>query len=264
MQIVTLTTDWGLKDFYVGAFKGAILSSCPDVTIIDITNEIPVFDILKASFVLKNSYNNFPKGTIHVVDVNKWNNRNREIFHIAVKFNDHYFIGRDNGLFSLVFDTKPQDVFEIPAVVDDRQYSLNIREVYVKAISELFKNKNIEKIGKKNDNWFEMKNIQPIINENSLLGTVIYIDSYDNVITNITRKLFNEVANGRKYKIFFKRQGYYDIEKISKSYHDVEIGERLAIFNSSDFLEIALNEGKAASLIGLTYNETVRVEFYNE
>ena len=263
MSIITLTTDWGLKDFYVGAFKGSILSNCPAVNIIDISNEIPAFDILKASFVLKNSYNNFPKGTIHVVDVNKWNDRNTNFSFIAIRFNDQYFIGRDNGLFSLAFDCKPDDIVEIPADIEEDQHSLNIKDIYVNVICHLSQGKPFEDIGVNKTEWFEMKNLQPVENGNILIGSIIYIDAYENAITNISRSLFNKVCNGRAYKIFFKRQGYYDIVRISKNYHEIEIGERLAIFNSSNYLELALNEGKAASLIGLQYNETVRIEFYD-
>lgn len=262
MAIITLITDWGLKDFYVGAFKGLVLSNCPGATIIDISNEIPCFDILKASFVLKNSYSNFPKGTIHVVDINKWHERNKDFSFIVIKKNDDYFIGRDNGLFSLVFDSPPETIVQITADIKEGHYSLNIRDLYLKVICHIFQGKPIEELGNKKDNWFEMKNLQPLEDKDVLIGSVIYVDSYGNAITNITRSLFNEVGKGRQYKIIFKREGYYDINKISKNYHDIETGDRLALFNSSDYLEIAINEGNASSLIDLKYNETIRIEFY--
>ncbi|MDD5570743.1 MAG: SAM-dependent chlorinase/fluorinase [Bacteroidales bacterium] len=262
MAIITLTTDWGLKDFYVGAFKGLIISKCPGAIIVDISNEIPSFDILKASFVLKNSYGNFPKGTIHVVDINKWHERNKDFSFIAVLKNGSYFIGRDNGLFSLAFESLPETIVQIHADIEEDQYSLNIRDLYVKVISHIFRGKPLEELGNKKNNWFEMKNLQPLIDENVLIGSIIYVDSYGNAITNIARNLFNEVGKGRQYKIIFKREGYYDINKISKNYHDIETGDRLALFNSSDYLEIAINEGNASSLIDLKYNETIRIEFY--
>ncbi|MFA6923005.1 MAG: SAM-dependent chlorinase/fluorinase [Bacteroidales bacterium] len=263
MAIITLTTDWGLKDFYVGAFKGLIISNCPGATIIDISNEIPSFDILKASFVLKNSYNNFPKGTIHLVDINKWHERNTDLSFIAAEKNGSYFIGRDNGLFSLTFESFPETVVRITDDIEEDQHSLNIRDLYVKVIYHIFQGKSLDELGNKKSNWFEMKNMQPLTDKNVLIGSIIYIDSYGNAITNITRNLFNEVGKGRQYKIIFKREGYYDIDKISKNYHDIETGDRLALFNSSDYLEIAINEGNASSLIDLKYNETIRVEFFN-
>ena len=105
MAIITLTSDWGLKDHYAGAVKGAILSKMPGARIVDISHQIPSFEIEQAAFVLKNAYSNFPKGSVHILGINT--EESDKYAHTVVEVDGHFFIGTDNGIFSLLFDKKP-------------------------------------------------------------------------------------------------------------------------------------------------------------
>src|SRR3989344_8200052 len=111
MPIITLTTDLGSTDFYVGSLKGAILSQLADVTIVDITHNIPLYDFSKAAFIVRNCYRDFPKGTIHVIGVNP--ETDAETTHVAIEYDGYYFIGADNGVFSLIFDNIPDKIVEL-------------------------------------------------------------------------------------------------------------------------------------------------------
>ncbi len=257
MAIITLTTDWGLKDHYTGAVKGAILSLLPDVTIIDITHEIPTFDIEPASFVIKNCYNNFPKGTIHIIGINT--EASLETPHIAVLYDGHYFIGADNGFFSLIFKKKPEKIIELTITQDSDYFTFSTRDVFVKAACLIIKGSKLEDLGIEKNSLNEQFHLNPVIEANAIKGNVIYIDSYENVITNITEELFHEVCKGRTFSISF-RSGY-EINSFSHAYKDVDPGEKLALFGSSGHMEIAINLGNASSLLGLKMKDSVRIDF---
>jgi S-adenosylmethionine hydrolase len=257
MAIITLTTDWGFKDHYTGAVKGALLSLVPDVTIVDITHQIPIFDIEPASFVIRNCYYNFPKGTIHIIGINT--EASIETPHMAILYDGHYFIGADNGIFSLIFSGKPEKIVELNITQDSDYFTFSTRDVFVKAAALILQGKKLEEIGFEKTSLNEQLHLNPVIEANTIKGNVIYLDSYENVITNITEKLFREVGKARKFVITF-RSGY-EIEAISQAYKDVDPGEKLALFGSSGNLEIAINMGNASSLLGLKMRDSVRIDF---
>jgi len=257
MAIITLTTDWGLKDHYSGAVKGALLSLIPDVIIIDITHDIPTFDIEPASFVIRNCYNNFPKGTIHIIGINT--EASIETPHIVALYDGHYFVGADNGIFSLIFREKPEKIIELNIPQDSDYFTFSTRDVFIKAACLILKGENLEKLGFEKNTLNELIQLKPVLETNAIKGNVIYIDSYENVITNITEELFREIGKGKHFTIS-SRSGY-EIDKISHAYKDVDPGEKLALFGSSGYLEIAINMGNASSLLGLKMKDSVRIDF---
>ena len=257
MAIITLTTDWGLKDHYAGAVKGTLLSLMPDITIVDITHNIPTFDIEPASFVIKNCYNNFPKGTIHIIGINT--EASIETPHIVALYDGHYFIGADNGIFSLIFQDKPEKIIELNITQDSDYFTFPTRDVFIKAAYLIITGEKFENLGYEKQTLNEMIQLKPVIEVNSIKGNVIYIDSYENVILNITENLFSEVGKNRRFSISF-RSGY-EIDTISHAYKDVDAGEKLALFGSSGFLEIAINMGNASSLLGLKMKDSIRIDF---
>jgi S-adenosylmethionine hydrolase len=259
MAVITLTTDLGLKDYYVGSIKGAILKDIPNAHIIDISHDIPSFDISVASFCLKNVYKDFPEGSIHIIGVAP--SADEYTLHLAIEKDGHFFIGADNGIFSLLFDTPADKIFSIKT--GDRKVSKTFptKDLFVWTAAHLAKGGRIEELGDPVEKVRERINFRAISEGNIIKGMVTYIDSYGNVITNISKKLFIEVAQKRTFAIIFRRADY-TIEEICFNYNEVPEGERLALFSSSGFLEIAINKGHASSLFGLKLNDTVRVEFF--
>ncbi len=257
MPIVTLTTDWGLKDHYLASVKGAFLRSVPNLIIVDISHQIPPFDLNQASFILKSAYKNFPEGSIHIVGVNT--EASIETPHVLIKYKGHYFIGADNGIFALIFDEKPEMIVEIDIIQTSNRFSFSTKDVFVQAAMHLIEGNDIALLGDKRESLTNKLSFKPVVENNLIKGKVIYIDGYQNVISNITEKLFNEVVKGKKFKILL-RAGNYEISKISKSYMDVNEGELLALFDSEDHLEIAINKGKASSLLGLNIDDVIRIE----
>ena len=260
MAIITLTSDWGLSDYYVPAVKGAIYSLLPDVTIVDITHNIEPFDLRSAAFIVKNCYRNFPVGTIHILSVETEESSDNP--HIAVKVNGHYFIGTDNDIFSLIIENDEYEAVIIDVMQDTDFFTFSTRDRFVKVAAMINKGVPLTQIGKP----YSIKEkiaFQPTFDANSIHGLVIFIDAYENLVTNITKSLFDKVRAGRRFSIKLCC-GLYTIEKICTSYQDVEVPDLLAIFGTHGFLEIALNHGKAASLLGVERDSAVDIYFEDE
>lgn len=253
-RIVTLTTDLGWKDYYLGSVKGSILSIDPTVNLVDLSHDIKTYDIVEAAFVLKNVYPNFPKGTIHLINVNSF--QNRKTYFLVAKEHDQYFVGPDNGLFTLVFDELPLELYRIEVEMDG---TFPLNAIIAKIIGHLLKESPLTEIGEPQREIEQRIALQPVTSKFQIRGTVIHIDNYENVILNINKSLFERVRQGREFSLYFKR--FDPICVMSDHYADVTVGETLCLFNSAGYLEIAINMGKAASMHSLNIDDTVQIDF---
>lgn len=258
MPIITLTTDLGIKDYYVGSIKGAIYKDSPDATVVDISHDVPKFDIAQAAFIIANTFREFPEGTIHIVGVNP--EETPETPHVVVVYDGHYFIGADNGIFSLIFEKTPERVMELTLTQDTDFLTFPTKDVFVKAACHLARGGTLAVIGKPLPELNERMMLRAVVDGSMIRGMVIYIDSYGNIITNISRHLFQKVGKGRPFTIQF-RVSRYDIHVIHNTYKDVPEGEKLALFGATGFLEVAINHGNANGLLGLRISDMIRVEF---
>jgi S-adenosylmethionine hydrolase len=257
MPIISLITDFGTKDYFAGALKGAILKELREVQLMDTCHHVEHFNMVEAAFILRNSYNSFPAETLHIVCVNELEEQQSR--HLAVRHNDHYFIGPDNGLFSLAFDEEPELVYELERFREQGSGFGFISGMLAKTAAYILKGGDIRELGKPVFQIQRRTSLAPVVQDNLLRGSVIYIDGFCNAVVNIPRSLFEEKRAGRSFVLFFKRSER--ITEISRLYSDVAEGEKLCIFNSSDYLEIAINRGKASGLLGLNIGDTVQVDF---
>lgn len=256
MAIITLTTDFGLKDHYVGSVKGAILKQLPNATIIDISNQIEKFNIQDAAFILKETYPDFPKNTVHIIGLlTEFRNTGG---YIAVQNKGHFFIGADNGIFSLLFEETPEKIIEIP-VDPNQNLSFPVRDIFVPFACMLASEVDIEAIGKPKQNLLQRLPFRATSMGNIIRGSIVFVDSYGNVITNIDRKLFNVIGKGQPFIIELARSN--QIERLSAEYNEVAEGEILALFNSSNHLEIAMRNGKISSMLNLKLNDSITIRF---
>ena len=256
MSIITLTTDWNKDDYYTGAVKGTILSNCHEVTIIDITHQITPFNIYQAAFILKNSYNYYPSGTVHIIGVKT--EAFSEHNYLIAELDNQYFLGADNGVFSLLF--KDNDPVKYFSINDYEQSSFPVLNIFATIACNLIKGEKPESIGTEAEAINRRVPLRATIEENILIGSIVYIDSFQNAITNISKDLFDRVGNGKPFKIYVQ-SNHYVISKINKSYQETSVGEILAIFNSLNLLEIAINGGNAAELLNLDTNSSIRIKF---
>lgn len=263
MAIITLTTDMGLRDHYVAAVKGAILSQHPEAVIVDVSHSITPFDNAQAAFVLRNAYPEFPRGTIHIIGVNP--EADGQTAHLVVRHDGHYFVGADNGIFPLLFDGKPHEAFELTIKLDTDHLAFPTKNIFVKAACHIARGGTPEVIGRKVTAVREQIGFRPVVTGDAIKGAVIHIDGYGNVVTNITRPQYDEVIKGRPFRISFGR-AMHDITQLNNTYTDVPPGERVAFFGATGYLEIAVNKGVAgagggaAQLLGLRVADAVRVE----
>ena len=258
MPVITLISDWGHKDPYLANVKGNLLSQLPDIRIVDISHDIAPFDLNQASFIIRNSFRSFPKNTIHILGINT--EASIHTPHTIVMAEGHYFIGADNGIFPLILDNPPDKIVELEIFQETDYFTFSTRDVFIKAAVHIASGKPIEELGPEKKTVNERISFKPVIEGNVIRGKVIYIDIYENLITNITEPLFKFTGKGNTYTISFRNPGYL-IQNITKSYNDVPEGEMLAIFGSSGYLEIAMNKGKASSLLGMDIDDAVRIEF---
>ena len=276
MSLITLTTDFGTKDHFVGAVKGAIYKELPAAKIVDITHEVSPFNITETAYILKNSYKSFPDKSIHIIGVDS--ELSPENRHIALLLDNHYFICPDNGLISMIAsEIKPSQIVEIN-IHDRVESSFPVLDVFVQVACFIARGGSLGVIGKNINSFKQMIEIQPNISQDQtkILGSVIYIDNYGNVISNISQKLVAEIGKGRRFTIKARRYTFnviyqkyndivnYDIDEDRKHYD----GNRLALFNSAGYLEIAVYRsnlhtvGGASTLLGLNYRDTITIEFH--
>ena len=255
MAIITLTSDWGDSDYYSAAVKGAIYRQMPDVRIVDITHKIPAFQIAQAAYVLKNTYPSFPDGTVHIIGVNTEESIDEP--HTVAYYKKQYFIGTDNGIFSLLFGGDPDKIIELDILQETECFTFSSRDRFAKAAVHLAGGGKIEDIGTIRTEINHSLALNPIRDKDKIRGVIVFVDNYKNIITNIPKEMLTDFVNKRPFQIQV-RAG--KVSEISNSYGDVSQGDLLALFSSDGMLEIAMNQGDAAPLLGVKIGDAVIVE----
>ncbi len=273
MGIVTLTTDLGLKDHYVASLKGQLLSKNSNIHIVDVSHNVEPFNIAQASYYINNVVKDFPEGTVHFIGVDcipviNINSPKLNFYPIIMKLKGHYFVGLDNGFFSLL-----PNFHEAEEIVQIHDFSTTFalryptKYIYVPAILDILEGKALSSLGDRLETVRRAFVTQATTDTNLIKGSVIHVDHYGNVVVNISEGLFKKIGKGEAFTIYF-RQSKYFIERIVDNYNEVPIGEKLALFNTNGNLEIAINKGVkgsgggASTLLGLKTNDIVRVEFH--
>ena len=256
MTIVTLTTDWKSNDYYVGAIKGRIFSQCSHIQVVDISHQVQAFNITQAAFVIRNCFYNFPVGSIHIIGVNT--EGGEDIPFLLVEYQKHFFIGTDNGIFGLMFNEEPERIIRLKSPAEIKSFTSF--SVFADTACRIANGEKPETLGKIIKEYQQRIPIRAAIDKSVITGTVIYIDSFRNAITNITRDLFDRVGKDRPFEIYVQ-SNHYKITPINTYYRETSAGEILALFNSVGLLEIAINSGNAADLLNLSTNSTIRVKF---
>lgn len=275
MSIITLTSDFGNLDYRVAAMKGKILSLNSKVNIIDITHDIQAFNLIQTSYIFRNAHKYFPKGSIHILSVDSFFHKSRK--NIVYKSGGSYFLAADNGLLSLIFfDIKPEAIYEITlnSRFDDI-VSFTSTDIFVPAAVHLANGGLPEVIGRKIDSVKELLFPKPVHNESErmIIGEVMYIDNFGNIISNINKEIFEVASKGaQNFTIKFRNLSLSKIflshtEVVSDWERETEYhGQSAAIFNDSQLLELTIYKGSkkngAKSLFGLNVGENIYIEFF--
>ena len=275
MAIITLTTDYGNKDYSVSSLKAKLISNIDNIRIVDISHNISPFNLTEAGYILEGAFRDFPKGTIHILSVDS--ELTPENKHIAIMYEGSFFIGADNGVFSLIFrDKRPDQIVEIN-LHSNYNHDISADELFVKVASHINRSGPLNVVGNEIKTIKEITNLRPVINKemNQIIGSVIYIDNYGNVVTNVTEKLFKEVSKTREFTINARNVKF---SKIFKNYSDAidfslekkdreEDGKKIALFNNLGYLQLSIYRsnpqtvGSASTLFGLNYRDAVSIHF---
>jgi S-adenosylmethionine hydrolase len=259
MGLITFMSDFGHRDPYVAAVKAGILAYNHTIPVIDISHDIEPFNIMHAAYVLKSVFRDFPKGSVHLVCVNA-PEASGTCSLLAVKLEEHYFVGIDTGLFSMLSDKKPTAIVEI---IKDAAFSSAFPEkgALAKAAVALASGTSIYQLGIQKDTFIQKMNRQVYVTNDLIQGHVVHIDHYGNLMTNIQEDDFVKYGKGRAFKITF---GRFDHKVINTCYGDADSGDMVVLFNSSKVLEIAINEGDAHTLLGIAVDTSVKIQFSKE
>lgn len=275
MSIITLTSDFGYLDYRVSAMKGKILSLNPEITTVDITHDIQAHNLIQTSYIVRNAYQYFPKGAIHIISVDSFFHKSRK--NIVYKADGSYFIAADNGLLSLIFfDIKPEAVYEITLNNRfDDIVNFTSTDVFIPVAVHLANGGLPEVIGRKIESPKQLLFPKPVFNENEkmIIGEVMYIDNFGNIISNINKDFFESLAKG--YENFTIKFRNLSLSKIYSSHCEVVTdwdreteyhGQSAAIFNDSGQLELTIYKGSkkngAKTLFGLNVGENIYIEFF--
>jgi len=259
MAIITLLTDFGVKDHFVASMKGVILGINPEASIIDITHDVPKFDVLRAALILKAAYKWFPRGTIHVVVVDPGVGTSRKP--IVIQTKNYFFIGPDNGVLSLAADDDGAIAAREILPNGESSYTFHGRDLFAPTAAKLGRGMSFNEVGPVIVNYNRINLPKPTISGNNIIATAIYIDSFGNVFTNITRndidvkygsRLLVELENGARLTLI-----------LEKSYGYAAQGESLAVINSEGYLELAVNRGSFADKYGVSPGQSIRLIITN-
>lgn len=247
MPLITLTSDIGSPDYLVGVVKAQLLQINPEFQIVDISHNIPPFNYPQAAYVCRSAIKNFPDFTYHLILVNLFEKKPEQL--LLAFHQNQYLLCADNGLLTMILEETPEMVIGIPLEKTKPRNTISLTEVMGRAVNQLVQGEGIRQIGLPDPVYMEKRHLRPALDESFIEGQIIFIDNFENVIVNITHEQFEEQRKGRSFRIVFKRDEM--IDRISESYADVPEGEKLALFNSAGYLEIAINKGNAAGLFGL-------------
>lgn len=272
MSIVTLTTDLGYRDPYLAIVKARLITQNPGLQIIDLSCDIKDNNISDAAFILKNSLPYFPAGTIHLVGVkfianNSGLNKNNAIDntrYLLSNYRDQFIICPDNGLFTLLDNGFSAPVYQL-YYEDNTKHHFFLKDVFVGIATHLLNNGKVEDVGIATQDYYKAVSFESFVNGNILRGKGIYIDDFGNIITNISREQFTKVVGKKEFSITLPGSR---ITKIHNTYDEVKHGQPVVIFNSFDYLEVAINGGNAQKMlcprdIGAKFDFNLIIEFYD-
>lgn len=248
-NVITLTTDFGLQDYYVSAMKAVILGIAPEVRVVDISHDIPSQDIMAGSWILRNSALLFPSGTVHTIVVDPGVGTDRKA--IALQIEDHYFVGPDNGIFSLLteeYDYKAVSLTNKKYWRDETSKTFHGRDIFAPVAAHLSQGVALEELGEPLDELVTYRWTVPIADKDGLQGMVIHIDKFGNLVTNLSESLIEDVIDGKNVKIYV---GNTILDEIVPTFGSVPDGEPAAFIGSSGMLEVGINKGNAEQMLGV-------------
>lgn len=257
--IITLTTDYGASDHLVGTMKGVMLKINPAVQIVDICHGVAPFDILDGALVIGQAYRYFPPRTVHLVIVDPGVGTQRRP--ILVVGDQHYFVGPDNGVLSVIYEREPR--VTVRHITADHYFlnpvsnTFHGRDIFAPVAAWLSKNQQAPSFGDEIQDYVRFALPKPKVTEKAVRGVVLKVDNFGNLVTNLTREDVPQLLSGASFKILV---GGKAVSKFFHNYTQGGPGEPFAIVGSSGFIEISVSRGHAAQVLGVQRGAELTVE----
>ncbi|MEQ8471190.1 MAG: SAM-dependent chlorinase/fluorinase [Marinoscillum sp.] len=258
MALVTFMSDFGTEDHYVAAVKAAILKANPSITIVDISHSIYPSDIGHASYVLKNVFRDFPAGSVHLCAVDMTGREPSPL--LALKLEEHYFVGSDCGLFSLLSTQRPTAIIRLNSLKPIVS-TFDAKEILAPTAAALASGQNIHEMGPSVNELNVLYGRQLKVTKREISGNILRVDGYGNLITNIVQSEFDTIMKINGHTPFEIHFGREKSRKINATYSEAESGEIFILFNSNGYLQIGINKGNASELLGLNLDAPVIINF---
>lgn len=249
MPVVTLSTDIGQSDYVIGAIKGQLVKAVPSITIVDITHQLIANNYLHAAYVCTNAFAFYPAGTVHFVIINLFEKQPDHL--LLAEYKNQLIVCPDNGILTMIAGEKPGNILSIKIIKRNVSGVLNCSEAFAETLIALEAGIGLEDIGSMITDIEEKYPFRSTVGPDWIDSQIIFIDQFENVVINLTKKEFEEHRKGRKFRIVLPARNDGGIVQLSENYASVEQGERLAWFNSAGYLELAINKGNLAGLFGL-------------
>jgi len=257
MPIITLTTDFGKNGYYLAAVKGKLLSLSKNVNIVNICDVVKPFSIAQAAYILGNAYHHFPEQTVHLVGV--WSIYDKQNRYIAIKHNNHFFVGADNGVFSIMFKNTVEEAVKLPESDLEDQSTFPELHYFTEYAIKLAEGATLTDVGISIKQLKETYALQPTYSDNMITASVLFIDTYQNIILNVTKALFEKVGLGRSFSVNYNSRDY--INKMNKHFGSTSALEKCCFFNDAGYLQISMVQGKASEMFGIYENDKILIEF---
>lgn len=254
MNIITLISDFGSRNYNVASLKGTLLTHSPQCQIIDITHDINNFDIVEAAFVLENSFSSFPVKTINIVTVNCYYAQKMRF--LVLLRNGYYFIAPDNGILSLIADDFSEDAL---VYLEYGNSGVGMFEIISRIVSKIINSVEFSEIGLSVDTISRKISFKPVISNDTIRATVLFTDKFGNAVVNVKRDVFEKTGKGRPFSLYYSPKD--TLTRIHKKYNDVSFGDEVCFFNSAGYLEIAVYMGDASEMLGLSKDSPVQIIF---
>ena len=254
MALVTFISDFGDKDYYVPAVKAKMLSINPQLNIVDISHSVSNFDLEHAAFILRSTFREFPKGTVHLVGIRTAGRMSEG--YLGARLEDHIFIGPNNGILSILSEQEPEIIIQL-SESHAKPSTFPTRDILAGITAKVASGTSIHDFGEPCINFKKSITRQAKATKEQIIGHVIRIDGYGNMITNIRKDVFERLNPG-KFTIHFGRE---KTDRLQTGYDQVDEGDPFVFFNSLDLMEIGINIGHGANLLGLKQDSVVYVNF---
>ncbi len=259
MQIVTLISDYGSNTYYAAALKARLLALMPQVTLVDISHQLPAYDLTQTAFLLQSCWQDFPEQTIHLVLVDTNLEVHKQL--LIGSLGKHWIVTVDNGLLSMISD-EWDGVYTLKQPFSPEELQSPDKLVFPKIAAILGNEQLREELLVQTSATVQVNNLKPVVESAQIRASIVHVDGYDNAITNLAKSDFDAWIGESNYRIFIK--GKLTVNEIASNYAQVQPGDAVALFNDRGWLEVAINRGQGKSLLGLRLGDQIIIEKVND